>query len=549
MRSKWWRSSPSPRRPASGTTGQPSSTPRLGRRAFLGVLGGGTLATLLPLRGGGGGLLPLTAEPAPALAAAPFRSQLPIPRVLDEDQIRIPIREAEQQILPGRPTRLWTFGGTFPGPTIRRRAGQRTRVTFEHRLGEAAGELSIHLHGGHNRSQFDGQPGGLTKRQPISYFCQIPRGLSARESGNDLLLEPGGEKTYVYDLVEDGKPERASFQWYHDHRLDRTAPNVWKGLAGMWIVDDGFEEALPLPRGDHDLPLMIGDRTFDRHNQLTDPFSDRRPPNDGILGEGVLVNGAFMPYRRVSARRYRLRFLNISSYRSYNLQLSNGAPMVQIATESGLMPRPIRRREILLGPGERVEVIVDFAGMAGESVELRSSKRHAGRNSIGARTYGGALMQFRVAAERVPDRSRIPRQLRPLPAWTRKAKRTPDQRWEIAIGGFFKPTWRINGRTFNPARSEAFPRLGTTETWEIVNKTSVAHVMHLHHTDWYLLERNGSPPPPWEDCLKETFFVFPNEKILLAGHFCDHAGKFAVHCHMLDHEDHGLMSQFQVVRP
>jgi len=549
VRSKWWRSSPSPRRPASGTTGQPSSTPRLGRRAFLGVLGGGTLATLLPLRGGGGGLLPLTAEPAPALAAAPFRSQLPIPRVLDEDQIRIPIREAEQQILPGRPTRLWTFGGTFPGPTIRRRAGQRTRVTFEHRLGEAAGELSIHLHGGHNRSQFDGQPGGLTKRQPISYFCQIPRGLSARESGNDLLLEPGGEKTYVYDLVEDGKPERASFQWYHDHRLDRTAPNVWKGLAGMWIVDDGFEEALPLPRGDHDLPLMIGDRTFDRHNQLTDPFSDRRPPNDGILGEGVLVNGAFMPYRRVSARRYRLRFLNISSYRSYNLQLSNGAPMVQIATESGLMPRPIRRREILLGPGERVEVIVDFAGMAGESVELRSSKRHAGRNSIGARTYGGALMQFRVAAERVPDRSRIPRQLRPLPAWTRKAKRTPDQRWEIAIGGFFKPTWRINGRTFNPARSEAFPRLGTTETWEIVNKTSVAHVMHLHHTDWYLLERNGSPPPPWEDCLKETFFVFPNEKILLAGHFCDHAGKFAVHCHMLDHEDHGLMSQFQVVRP
>jgi spore coat protein A, manganese oxidase len=350
-------------------------------------------------------------------------------------------------------------------------------------------------------------------------------------------------------LIEDGKPERASFQWYHDHRLDRTAPHVWKGLAGMWIVDDDFEESLPLPSGEYDLPLMIGDRTFDRHNQLTDPFTDRRPPNDGILGEGVLVNGAFMPYHRVDPRRYRLRLLNVSSFRSYNLQLSNGAPMIQIATESGLMPKPVRRREILLGPGERVEVIVDFAGMAGESVELRSGKRHAGRNSVGARTYGGALMQFRVGSERVPDRTRVPRQLRPLPAWTQKAKPTPDQRWEIAIGGFFKPTWRINGRTFNPARSEAFPRLGTTETWEIVNRTSVAHVMHLHHTDWYLLERNGEKPPAWEDCLKETFFVFPNEKILLAGHFCDHAGKFAVHCHMLDHEDHGLMSQFQVVRP
>jgi spore coat protein A len=507
------------------------------------------LAALLPLRGGGGGLLPLTAEPTAALAAVPFQARLPIPPVLDEDHIRIPIREAEQQILPGRRTRLWTFGGSFPGPTVRRRAGRRTRVTFHHELPEQAGELSIHLHGGHNRTQFDGQPGGLTERQPISYFCRIPSGLSAKQSGNDLLLEPGGRKTYVYDLVEDGRPERASFQWYHDHRLDRTAPHVWKGLAGMWIVEDEFEEGLPLPTGERDLPLMIGDRSFDRDNQLTDPFADdRRPPADGVLGECVLVNGAFMPHHRVGPCRYRLRLLNVSSFRSYNLQLSNGAPMIQIATESGLMPQPVRRREILLGPAERVEVIVDFAGMAGESVELRSSKRHAGRTTAGARTYGGALMQFRVGRERVPDRSRVPRRLRPLPAWTKKAKRVPDRRWEIAIGGFFRPTWRINGRTFNPAHAEAFPRLGTTETWEIVNKTSVAHVMHLHHTDWYLLERNGKKPPAWEDCLKETFFLFPNEKILLAGHFADYTGKFVIHCHMLDHEDHGLMSQFQVVR-
>jgi spore coat protein A, manganese oxidase len=364
------------------------------------------LAALLPLRGGGGGLVPLTAAPPPALAAEPFRSRLPIPEVLTDDHIRIPIRAAEQQIFPGPKTRLWTFGGTFPGPTVRRPAGQRTRVTFDHQLPEKVGELSIHLHGGHNRTQFDGQPGGLTKRQPVSAFCSIPRGLSAREQGNDLLLEPGGRKTYVYDLIEDGRPERASFQW-HDHRLDRTAPHVWKGLAGMWIVDDAFEEALPLPSGDRDVPLMIGDRTFDRHNQLTDPFTNRRPPADGILAETILVNGAHMPYHRVGPCRYRLRLLNVSAFRSYNLQLSNGAPMIQIATESGLMPKPIRRREILLGPAERVEVVVDFAGMAGESVELRSGKRHPGRNPDGAHTYGGALMQFRVGTERRHDPSRI----------------------------------------------------------------------------------------------------------------------------------------------
>src|SRR5207253_2823719 len=120
---------------------------------------------------------------------------------------------------------------------------------------------SVHLHGGHNRTQFDGQPGGLTKRQPRSLFCDIPGGLSAREQGNDFLLEPGGRKTYVYDLTEGGRPERGSFQWYHDHRLDRTAPHVWKGLAGMFIVDDAFEAELALPEGERDLPLMICDRS------------------------------------------------------------------------------------------------------------------------------------------------------------------------------------------------------------------------------------------------------------------------------------------------
>ena len=511
------------------------------------------MAALLPLRGGGGGLLPLSAEPTPALARPiPFRSRLPIPPVLRDDHIRIPIREAEQQILPGRKTKLWTFGGSFPGPTIRRRAGQRTRVTFHHELPEAAGELSIHLHGAHARTQFDGQPGGLTKRQPTSLFCSIPRGLSAREAGNDLLLEPGGRKTYVYDLSEDGRPERASFQWYHDHRLDKTAPHSWRGLAGMWIVDDELEASLPLPRGERDVPLMVADRSFDRHNQLTDPFTGGlQPPADGIAGQSVLVNGAYMPHHRVRPCRYRLRLLNVSQFQSYNFQLSNRAPLVQIGSDSGLMPRPVVRREVLLGPAERAEVVVDFAASAGDSVELRSGP-HGGRNPDGSRAYVGALMQFRVDRGHVADRTRVPRRLRPLPEWALKARRRrhdkPDKTWEITVGGLFRTTWLINGRTFNPARADAYPVLGTTEAWEFHNRTAVAHVMHLHHSDWYLLARDGEPPPPWEDCLKETFFVFPGERILLAGRFTDYTGKFVIHCHMFDHEDHGLMSQFQVVR-
>lgn len=468
--------------------------------------------------------------------------------MLSGSRLTIPIRQAEVQILPGEPTRMWTYGGTFPGPTIRRPAGRRTEVTFLHRLPASAGELTVHLHGGHSRTQFDGQPGGLTRSHPRSFFCRIPKGLTARQSGNDVLIEPGGRRTYVYDLMEGGEPERAAFQWYHDHRLDRTAHHVWRGLAGMWIIDDDFDAGLPLPRGERDLALMIGDRGFDRHNQLTDPFTDRRPPADGIAAPTILVNGAHLPHHRVSAQRYRLRLLNVSQFRSYNLFLSNGAPLVQIATESGLMPQPVRRKEVTIGPAERVELLVDFAPAAGQRVELRSGPRHGARHPLGARPYVGALMQFRVDPRRSPDRTRAPRRLRPLPGWTKRLSPTPKRTFEISIGGAFETAWLINGRTFNPARADAHPKLGSVETWEFVNRTSVAHMIHIHLTDWLLLSRNGRPPPPWEDCLKETFFLYPRERIVLGGRFVDHLGKFVMHCHMLDHEDHGLMTQFQVVK-
>jgi len=498
----------------------------------------------VPPRHGNGAAVPLRRRPGPV----PFRANLPIPEELTGARLSIPIREADIQILPGAKTTMWTYGGTFPGPTIRRPAGHRTEVTFHHRLPREAGELTVHLHGGHNRSRFDGQPGGLTRSQPRSFYCDIPDGLSSLKSGNDLLIEPGASRTYVYDLIEDGRPERAAFQWYHDHRLDRTRINIWRGLAGMWIVDDELDRSLPLPSGERDIPLMIADRSFERHNQLADPFVGLRPPADGVAGHRVLVNGAYMPHHRVAPRRYRLRLLNVSGFRPYNLHLSNGAPLVQIATDSGLMPKPVRRREILLGPGERAEVVVDFAGEGGQSIELRSGPRRDRRAAPGARPYAGALMQFRVAPGRATDRTRVPRSLRPLPTWAKRASREPDRTWTISVGGLFKTTWLLNGRRFNPARADAQPVLNTTETWEIFNRSNVAHLMHMHHTDWYLLARDGRPPPPWEDCLKDTFFVYPGERILVAGHFADYTGKFAIHCHMLDHEDHGLMSQFEVVR-
>ena len=528
---------------------------RFGRRALLAAGGAGALALLLPVRSGRRGLLSLDSV-SRASGRLRFPSRLRIPKVLTGADIHIPIKPARVQVLPGRKTKMWTYDGTFPGPTIRRPSGQLTKVTFHHRLPKKAGELTVHLHGGHSQSRYDGQPGGLTASHKVSFYCQIPSKLSAKASGNALLIRPGRSETYVYELMEGGSPERAAFQWYHDHRLDHTGRNVWRGLAGMFILDDDFEfdNGLEFPSGRHDIPLLVADRSLTRRHRLTNPFSNRLvPPNDGVKGHYVLVNGVWRPHLNVAARRYRLRLLNASNFRAYNFSVSGGVPMVQIATESGLMPKAVRRGRVLLGPAERAEVIVDFSDYAGKDVLLRSVKRTDGVHAAGTQPFVGPLMQFRVGATEL-DSSTMPsdgQPLRPLPDWVSSLpgglQPAPDQTWKITIGGRLRPTWRINGKTFNPARVDHKPVLGTTEVWRVVNKTSMAHVFHIHSTDWYLLSRNGQAPPPWEDCLKESFFIKPNETIYVAGHFSDHLGKFVVHCHMLDHEDHGLMDQFQVV--
>ncbi len=527
---------------ASGGHGESRPAAALSRRRLL-AAGGLALGGIAV---GGAGSLPRLIEGARAATAPRFDRPLTFPPELTGADLRIPIEEALVDVLPGRKTRMWTYGGTFPGPTIRRPAGETTRVSFEHRLPVTAGELTVHLHGGHNSADDDGQPGGLTELQPNAFYCDISDGLGAGESGNDLLIEPGGRRTYTYEGIEDGEPERAAFQWYHDHRLERTAKNVWNGLAGMWIVEDEFEGALPLPRGSRDLPLMLGDRSFDSSNQLKQPFGDGgsavNPPGDSLLGGELLVNGRARPYHRVRACSYRLRLLNTSNFASYDLSLSDGLPMVQIATEAGLMPRPLKRRHLLLSPGERAEVIVDFAAARDGRVRLRSGG--FGSGGRGNKVAKGSLLEFRVGRP-AADPATVPPILRPLPAWVADAPVEPSHRWKIALGGI-PPRWEINGRGFDPAYTDVTVDLGETVTWELHNASGAPHAFHLHHTDWVMLSRNGRRPPPWERCLKETFFLAPGDRILVAGRFRDHPGRFVVHCHMLDHEDHGLMSQFLV---
>lgn len=448
----------------------------------------------------------------------PFSVAMPIPPEITDPNPTITMRQADVQILPeGPPTTMWTYDGIFPGPTIRRPSGETTRVTFVNDLPEAFGEATIHHHGNHSEPSEDGQPDDAL----------VP----------NVLIPPGGQRTYTYEHVEDGEPEWAAPQWYHDHRMDVTGRNVWNGLAGMYLLEDEFEAALPLPDGEFDVPLMVADRTFDENNQIMPYVFDL----GGTRGNTVLVNGAPQPFFDVGDRKYRFRVLNASNTREYTMQLSNGQPITQIGTESGLLPAPVTQDTVRILPAERVDLVIDFDGQLGEEIVLQNVEPGAGPTA--------QMMQFRVTEE-IPDDSEVPAQLRPAREFPEP---TVDRDFELALDGAL---WTINGQGFDPERVDAQPVLGTTERWTFRNNSPLPHAIHIHDVDWqldrrFLLDANGQPGdplpiPPGEDAAKETWQIQPGEGFSVLTTFTDHTGVYMFHCHILEHEDMAMMSQFDV---
>ncbi len=443
------------------------------------------------------------AAPIEASHPSAFSRPLVIPRVLTGSNITLTAAATDVQIMPGAATRMWTYNGTFPGPTIRRPTGQTTTVTLVNKLPPAAGELTLHNHGNHSSTENDGQP-------------------------DEYLAAPsGGSVKYTYTGTEAGGNERGAFQWYHDHRMDVTGRNVWMGLAGMYIIDDPADPQ-SLPKGEFDVPLLIVDRSFNAKNQLAYRFD----PN-GVSGDHILVNGVPQPYFKVGDRKYRLRILNASNSRSYDLALSNGQSFIQIGTESGLLPAPVRRSRILIGPAERVEVVVDFARRLNQKIVLQN---------LAAEGSLRQLMQFRVTRD-LTDNSSVPTKLRPLPSLDSPSAVTRTFEFGRArISG----QWTINGLVFDPDRIDAQPRLGTTETWILKNKSSSIHVIHIHGVDQQLVSRNGQAPGPYE-LMKESWNLKGGETAIVRLKFTDNVGRFVFHCHILEHEDASMMAQVEVV--
>lgn len=440
-----------------------------------------------------------TRRPAATPSYTPFSQAMPIPRVLAPvarrdtyDVYQLDIRQANATIIPGVSTPVLTYGGSFPGPTIRSRQGRRAVVTFTNKLGEAA---NVHLHGGHTAPSHDGHPLDV--------------------------LQTGQSRLYDYRNTQAG----ASL-WYHDHAHHLEAEHVYRGLQGFYIIDGSDEAALNLPSGEYDVPIALRDGRFDDTGALV---WDLMNP-DGR--DTLIANGKAQPYFQVAARKYRFRLLNCSSLREFTINLG-GHPMIQIGSDGGLLPAPVTRTEIVLGPAERAEVVVDFTGKA------------IGSQLVLTDVFGGPVVRFDVVRT-ASDTSVVPTTLRALPTLPSPTlTRTVTLGLDTTLGGF-----TVNGKLFDPNRVDFQSTLGATEIWQVTNQDTelgIPHTFHLHLEQFQILDRDGAPPLPGESGLKDTVLIAAGETVRIKTRFTGYTGRYVYHCHMLEHSELGMMAQMEIV--
>lgn len=514
------------------------------RRGFLklGAMAGAGLA--LPL---GALSVPAARMAASASVRSPeverFAVPLPVPPVLEParadsraDYYEITQRSATQEILPGLKTEVWGYDGLFPGPTIEARSGRKVVVRQTNRLPVP---VAVHLHGGVTPPESDGYPTDL-----------ILPGHDGHDHSSHAAHDHAGDVSPGYRDYEYPNGQRAATLWYHDHRMDFTGPQVYRGLAGLYLLRDEVEDSLPLPGGEREAPLVICDRTFREDGSLYYPSLDPTLTGEpgvlagssngmysGFFGDTILVNGAPWPRMEVSNTRHRFRILNASNARAYELALDppppGGRPFVQVGSDGGLLEAPLTHDRLLISPAERFDVVVDFSRYGlGDEVTLKNV-RGEGRT--------GEIMRFAVT-RREKEESAVPGRLAPDLGFPDPGEARITRRMSF-IAGVLGGMSTINGRVFDPERIDADPRLGSTEVWEI--SADPSHPVHLHLVHFKVLSRDGGPPGPYDAGWKDTVFM-EGGTARVAARFDGWRGKYVFHCHNLEHEDMMMMANFEV---
>jgi FtsP/CotA-like multicopper oxidase with cupredoxin domain len=453
------------------------------RRTFVGTTAAsvGALATL--------GL------PARALAAkgggkTVVRYPLHVPPTVDTpSSYALQAAPSSVDLGDGRQAAVLGYNSLFPGPTFRADRGDPVSVRLGNGLSQ---ETTVHWHGMIVPTEADGHP------------------MDA--------VAPGGNYLYQYTINQ-----RAALNWYHPHPHMITGEQVALGLAGAFIVNDGEEGGLGLPSGSHEVPLIIRDASLDKSGNLR--YHSR---TTGFLGDIPLVNGTRDPYLNVDTALYRFRVLGGANSRVFRLALGNGAQFRLIGNDGGLLATTVTIGEITFGPGERLDFLVDFRGLAvGTRVMLRDL------NS------GWNLLEF-VVARAVTDLTAIPTALSTV---------VPLSNTALTRVFTFDGMSKINGLEYDMDRIDFQVPFGVTERWRFKTGNNAPHPVHVHGASFQVQSRSGGRGVvfPWEQGWKDTVLLLDGETVEVLIRFDGFRGIYLLHCHKLEHEDMGMMSNFEVV--
>jgi spore coat protein A len=454
---------------------------------------------------------------------------------------RIAIGEVSAKVHRNLPaTRFWGYGGCVPGPTIEARSGEGLLVEFPNELpmqhflavdhnlmgaeaSNPAVRTVVHLHGAKAPPLSDGYP--------------------------ENWYPPG--KSAVYHYPNDQEPAQL---WYHDHAMGINRLNIYAGMLGLYIIRDAVEDALDLPRGRYEIPLVLFDRFLTTQGQLHYPVSRRpeAPWVPEVFGNCILINGKLLPYLRVEPRPYRFRILNGSNARFYHLSFANGLAFSQIGSDGGLLTAPLAAKLISMAPAERCDVVVDFSAHAGASFVLRNDAFD--------------IMQIKVAPSSQSEPSVLPNTLRPVEKLAESsAVKTRILTLDEVDDLLDEPVTHLlnNTRWHEPATEK--PVINTTEIWSLVNLTDDSHPIHLHLVRFQILDRRNSdqtayryhkvlrytdppmPPEPGESGWKDTVRADPGMVTRIIVHFSGYTGRYVWHCHILEHEDNEMMRPYEVI--
>jgi spore coat protein A len=561
----------------------------LTRRLFL-AQGGMTTMALAMRQGMSHAGPPKLRTQLQASSLAQFVDPLPLPEIIkptgqrpspENPAVQLPYYRVEMRQFESKlhrdlkPTRLWGYASTSPGPTFETRSGQGLLVEWvnelpqthflpvDHSIHGAEADKPevravVHLHGAKAPPASDGYP--------------------------ENWFVPGKSAICHYP-----NRQEAAMLWYHDHALGINRLNVFAGLLGAFFVRDEFEDSLNLPRGKYEVPLVLYDRIFDLDSQLNYPVDpdSKSPWVPEVFGDAILVNGKIYPYLEVEPRKYRFRLLNGANSRFFHLTLSEGFHLTlsegkmsggktsdekisraqmsagqkpsgpsfqQIGTDQGLLPAPVLLQLVSIAPGERIDLIVDFSSYGGTNVILKNDNLN--------------VMQFRVAQSGGHDTTVIPQTLRPIARIPESSAVKTRMLTLVEIDDLVqRPVRMLLNNTHWSMPVTENPVLDSVEIWNLINTTEDIHPIHLHLVKFQILDRRpfnvpaywikneikyigpAVPPEPGEEGWKDTVRTYPSMVTRIIVRFEGFTGRYVWHCHMLEHEDNEMMRPFDVVAP